>query len=124
MRSTNIDNELDQILGRKEIILHLPNRFLEKNFSKVKTNLYKMPVDGSSTNLFYNKSKRKLFGYNGSNRLSTNDLLTLKEVQLVIDFWKSSVRSREDVYTYLENQENRVQSENLDQRNVGRRALK
>lgn len=124
MRSTVIDNQLDQVLEENEIVLHLPNRFLEKNFDKVKTNLYKMPVDGSSTNLFYNKSKRKLFGYNGSNRLSTNDLLTLKEVQLIIDFWKSSVRSREDVYTSLENQEDRVQSENLDRRNVGRRALK
>lgn len=124
MRSTVIDNQLDQVLEENEIVLHLPNRFLEKNFDKVKTNLYKMPVDGSSTNLFYNKSKRKLFGYNGSNRLSTNDLLTLKEVQLIIDYWKSSVRSREDVYTSLENQEDRVQSENLDRRNVGRRALK
>ena len=58
MRSTNIDNQLDQVLGDNEIDVHLPTKFLEKNFIRVKTNLYKKPIDSSSTNLFYNKSKR------------------------------------------------------------------
>ena len=40
---------------------------LEKNYEKVKTNLYRIVINNKR--IYYNTTKNKLFGYEGKNKL-------------------------------------------------------